>query len=192
MPATSNDQEVRRSVKLRRCRLYKWQNYNGLGFELSKESQPPHFINMIESNSPAAASGLRIHDTILSVNEHKVTKASYEKLKEIIERILSKNEPVDFLVTEKHQYERVKEMKISFDRKNAELIETPRNMPDEYANFQRNIPRTCNIRLDGQNPLLSFASVAGDCGMGAYVQDVASDPLLFAQDCVKVIALLNR
>lgn len=171
--APKKDEEALRAAKLRLCRLKKWPNYSGLGFALDKAVDPPHHILSVDSNSPAAATGLRIRDVILAVNKEDTTKVTFEKLKEIIKGASTKQDAVELLVVEKNKYDVLKRDKITIDRKYALVLETPSTMPADYANFPKNAPRTCNIRLGPQDPSLGFELVTAERDLGAYVQDVA-------------------
>ncbi|CAF5127178.1 unnamed protein product, partial [Rotaria sp. Silwood1] len=69
------------NVNLRRCGLCLWNNYAGLGFILEPAPLPPHIVQLVESNSPAVAAGLRIRDVILAVNDKNMCESSYDDLK---------------------------------------------------------------------------------------------------------------
>ena len=171
--APKKDEDAVRAAKLRLCRLKKWTNYTGMGFALGNTVEPPHHILSVDSNSPSAAAGLRIRDVILAVNKEDTTKVSFDKLKEIIRAATTKQETLELLVIEKSKYDALKKDNIALDRKYAQVLETPNTMPADYANFPKNTPRTCNIRLGPQDPSLGFELVTGERDQGAYVQDVA-------------------
>ena len=172
---SSSEKETLRTAKFRLCRLKKWPNYKGLGFGLEAAPEAPHLVQIVESNSPAAAAGLRILDAILAVNKDDTTKVTFEKLKALIKSAVDKQDTVEFLVIEKRHYDSLKKSKVNFDRKHAQPLESPSTMPRDYASFQQNTPRTCDIRLGPQDPSLGLELVTGKQDTGAYVQDITSD-----------------
>lgn len=161
-----------RDANLRLCQLRTWSNFKGLGFNLAKTSEPPHVIGTVESNSPAAAGGLKINDIILEVNNKDVKKVNYKDLTIAIKKILDKNEPVELLVVEKRFYEQLKKEKIKIDRKTANTFKTPPTMPPDYADFPKNAPRTCEVRLNRPEDSFGFEIVNGEKDIGAFIQEV--------------------
>jgi S1-C subfamily serine protease len=43
-------------------------------------SQPPHLISLVESNSPAAAGGLKIWDVLIAINNKTVSNIDYAQV----------------------------------------------------------------------------------------------------------------
>ncbi|CAF2629004.1 unnamed protein product [Rotaria sp. Silwood2] len=70
-----------RNAKCRRCHLCLWSNYVGFGFTLARALGPPYIIEDVESNSPAAAGGLRIRDIVRAVNDKNAFELSFDELK---------------------------------------------------------------------------------------------------------------
>ena len=167
-----SDNELLRNSNIRLCQLRLWPNFDGLGFNIEGSSQPPHFIRMVESNSPAAAGGLKILDVILAVNEQSVAESSYEQVRNAIKAARDNNGPVDLLVVEYRFYNALKKKNIPIDPRMATVIETPSTMPNDYLNFPKLQPRTCDIRFGKNDSSFGFEVVNGEYDIGAYVQEV--------------------
>ena len=58
--AKSNEEKILKEKNFRLCRLCGWSDYPTFGFDLTKESGALYVVRSVESNSPAAAGGLRI------------------------------------------------------------------------------------------------------------------------------------
>lgn len=170
--AGSNNNDFLRNANVRLCRLRIWPNFEGLGFNLEASTRPPHLIRLVESNSPAAAGGLKILDVILAVNQRDVSNADYNEVRNAIKSARDSNVPIELLVVEQRFYQALKKKDIRIDSANATVINTPATMPIEYQNFRKREPRTCNLRLNPQETTFGFEVVNGENDIGAYIQEV--------------------
>ncbi len=159
-------------ANFRLCRLCTWPNYTGLGFNLENTVPPPHVIRTVESNSPAAAGGLKILDLVLAVNNEDVTDADYKTVTQAIKNARDNGNQIELLVIEKRVYQELKNRGISFDRKYARIMQTPASMPADYVDFPKYIPRTCEIRLGRNDSSFGFEVVNGFRDIGAFIQEV--------------------
>jgi C-terminal processing protease CtpA/Prc len=180
--------ELIRNADIRVCRLRVWPNYDGLGFNLEASLRPPHVIRLVESNSPAAAGGLKILDVILAVNQQDVSESDYNQVRNAIKTARDSNSPIELLVVEQRFYQALKKKGVTIDASMAQkTISTPLTMPIDYFNFPKRQPRTCNIRLSKSDTTFGFEIVNGENDIGAYIQEVfpntpASDTSLRKSD----------
>ena len=172
MAGTSDNSHALSNANLRLCRLCTWSGYSGHGFTLGNASDSPQIIGTVESNSPAAAGGLRILDIILAVNNNDMSNANSRDIRKAIRHAQDSNDRIELLVVEKHIYESLKRRKISFDRRFAQILETPTTMPRDYKNFPKNTPRTCKVHLNKLDESFGFEVVTDDNNIGAFIQDV--------------------
>ncbi|UJR14959.1 hypothetical protein I4U23_001938 [Adineta vaga] len=170
--ANLSDADLIRNANIRLCQLRVWPNFSGLGFNLEASPRPPHVIRLVESNSPAAAGGLKILDVILNVNQEDVSNAEYSQVRNAIAAARDTSAPIELLVVEQRFYNELKKRNIDINRSMATTISTPVIMPNEYANFPKNQPRTCQIRLSKSEPTFGFEVVNGEGDVGAYIQEV--------------------
>ncbi|CAF3636991.1 unnamed protein product [Rotaria sp. Silwood1] len=160
------------NLNLRRCRLCLWNNYAGLGFILEPAPLPPHIVQLVESNSPAAAAGLRIRDVILAVNHKNMCESSYDDLKYTIKKARGHDGHIELLVIDQDIYELFKEKNQSIDPRLAKTIETPSTMPIDYQNFPKHQPRTCEIHLNRHDTSFGFQTVNPLTDVGILIQEV--------------------
>lgn len=169
----SNDNELMlRKSNLRLCRIFTWSTYPGTGFRLSASSPPPHTVQLVESNSPAAATGLRIRDVILAVNGQNVSNIDYQDLINAIENIKKNNQPIELLVIEKSRYDNLIKKGIDFNPIHAKQLTAPTQMPREYMDFPKNTPRTCDVHLGPTDQGFGFDVIEGENDIGLYIQGV--------------------
>jgi C-terminal processing protease CtpA/Prc len=168
----STNAELLRNANVRLCRLRVWPNFEGLGFNLEASQRPPHIIRLVESNSPAAAGGLKILDVILAVNHQDVSESDYNQVKNAIKNARDSNAAIELLVVEQRFYQALKKKNLPIDPTSATTISTPTTMPIEYQNFPKHQPRTCNIRLNKSDSTFGFEVVNGENDVGAYIQEV--------------------
>ncbi|CAF1230905.1 unnamed protein product [Rotaria sordida] len=171
MPELS-DAELLRNANVRLCRLRIWPNFEGLGFNLEAASRPPHLIRLVESNSPAAIGGLKILDVVLAVNQEDVSDASYDRVRNAIKAARDSNGPIELLVVEQRFYHQLKKRNIPINPQTASVMNTPAAMPNDYLNFPKRTPRTCNIRLNRNDTSFGFEVINGENDIGAYIQEV--------------------
>ncbi|CAF1123359.1 unnamed protein product [Rotaria sp. Silwood1] len=160
------------NVNLRRCGLCLWNNYAGLGFILEPAPLPPHIVQLVESNSPAVAAGLRIRDVILAVNDKNMRESSYDDLKYTIKKARDYDGRIDLLVIDQDFYELFKEKNQSINFRFAKTIETPSTMPIDYQNFPKHQPRTCEIHLNRRATSFGFQTVNPLTDVGILIQEV--------------------
>jgi len=173
--ANSGEGNDLRRANFRLCRLCIWPNYTGLGFNLENAKQPPHIIQTVESNSPAAAGGLKILDLVLAVNNQDVSAADYQTVTQAIKNARDSNNRIELLVIEKRFYEPFKRQGVSFNPRFAKIIETPTAMPPDYMNFPKYTPRTCEMRLNKTDQSFGFEVISGNRDIGAFIQEVVPD-----------------
>lgn len=159
-------------ANFRLCRLCIWSNYDGLGFYLENASIPPHIIRIVESNSPAAAGGLKIFDHLLAVNNEDVSAADYLTVTQAIKNARDNNDRIELLVIEKCFYKEFKSRDYSFNPIFARVIETPTAMPRDYMNFPKYTPRTCEIRLSKTDQSFGFEVTDGIKNSGVFIQEI--------------------
>ncbi|CAF5046093.1 unnamed protein product [Rotaria sp. Silwood1] len=160
------------NVHLRRCRLCLWNNYAGLGFIIEPAPLPPHIVQLVESNSPAAAAGLRTRDVILAVNDKNMCESSYDDLKYTIKKARDYDGHIELLVIDQNFYELFKEKNQSINFRFAKTIETPSTMPIDYQNFPKHQPRTCEIHLNRRATSFGFQTVNPLTDVGILIQEV--------------------
>ena len=161
-----------RDANLRACRLYAWSGFSGLGFDLKTPATAPYEISLVESNSPAAAGGLKIGDIILTVNGKDIVKAKYTEFTEAIKKARAKKGPVELRVMEKRYYDDVVKQKVKINLKEARVIEAPQAQPADQANFPQQ-ERICDIRLSDASQTFGFELVNGDKNIGVFIQEVS-------------------
>ena len=157
---------------VRLCRIQKWEGKPSIGFTVEpSDKKSPNVIGVVESNSPAAAAGLRIGDAIVEVNGKDVSGLDFKKFQSMVGESISKTNRIEMLVVEKQYYEAAKKEKL-LKGKTAQLLTTPPTIPADYANFPKNTPRTCEIRLESATEPFGFDLVQGPKDVGALVQHV--------------------
>jgi C-terminal processing protease CtpA/Prc len=162
-----------RHANIRLCRLRPWSNYVGLGFRITECSQPPHLISLVESNSPAAAGGLRIWDVLIAINNEFVSNADYNQITMILEAIpIDNHRCIELLVVEQDIYQILKKKNIRIGSSLASRIDTPIRMPEDYMKFPKYTPRTCEIRLKSNDQNFGVVVTHGENSIGAYIQEV--------------------
>ncbi|CAF1330790.1 unnamed protein product [Rotaria sp. Silwood1] len=167
-----SDAELLRNANVRLCRLRVWPEFEGLGFNLEASTRPPHIIRLVDSNSPAAAGGLKILDVVLAVNQEDVSEADYNRVRNAIKTARDSNAPIELLVVEQRFYQMLKNKNLTIIPQMATIINTPATMPNEYLNFPKHTPRTCNIRLGKNDSSFGFDVINGENDIGAYIQEV--------------------
>jgi C-terminal processing protease CtpA/Prc len=172
MTRSASSTDLLRSPNIRLCRLRVWPNFEGLGFNLEAAPRPPHVIRLVESNSPAAAGGLKILDVILEVNQQDVSEADYNQVRNAIKRARDSNVPIELLVVEQRIYQAMKKNKQVLDRASHLVMNTPATMPIDYEQFPKHQPRTCTLRLTRPDSSFGFEVVNGEKDTGAYIQEV--------------------
>lgn len=70
---------------LRLCHIFKWESFDGYGFNLHAEKgKPGQYIGKVDQGSPAEAAGLKEGDRIVEVNGVNI---SNENHKQVVQRI---------------------------------------------------------------------------------------------------------
>ncbi len=66
----------------------------------AKTSAPPQSIGTVESNSPAAAGGLKIYDVARTVNDKDMSRASLEDISKAIKKARHSSDHLELLFIE--------------------------------------------------------------------------------------------
>ncbi|CAF1181018.1 unnamed protein product [Adineta ricciae] len=166
-------EDIIKSANVRLCRLFSWRNYNGYGFQLSKCTQPPHLINLIESGSPAAVGGLRMYDVVLAVNNRKTSDMKFIDLVNFLVSLRNPHQPLELLVVEQHIYKALKKNNSTIHHSAVHIHTCPKVMPEEYVQFSRNALRTCVVYLKTKETKFGFDIVNGHGDTGVFIQEVS-------------------
>ncbi|CAF1512902.1 unnamed protein product [Rotaria sordida] len=180
------------NVNLRRCRLCLWDNFPGFGLTVAPALRPPHIIQLVESNSPAAAGGLRIRDVILAINDINVSKVSYDELKDIIKNTRDNYGNIELLVLDQVFYEVLKKNNQLIDPRFAKPMTAPPIMPIDYQNFPKHQPRTCEIYLNGNYTSFGIETANPLTDIGLFIQEVfPNSPAAnaFLRKCDRIIEM---
>ncbi|CAF3311736.1 unnamed protein product [Rotaria socialis] len=161
--------------KFRLCRLRTWPDYKTLGFALDQASTSPVAIKSIESNSPAAAGGLRMRDIILCVNRQDVSESGTREVTAAIKNARDTGDYVELLVIDDISYDELGDLIRPFNFEKAEKFSTPAKMPSDYKNFPKYTPRTCVIPMSNKDKSFGFAMFAGENQIGAHIQYIFPD-----------------
>ncbi|CAF2766059.1 unnamed protein product [Rotaria sp. Silwood2] len=161
-----------RNAKCRRCHLCLWSNYFGLGFTLAPALEPPYIIESVESNSPAAAGGLRIRDIVLAVNDKNTFELSFDELKNIIQNARDAHGRIELLMIGPDFYETPNKSNEPINPRFVKTIKTPQTMPIDYQNFPKHQPRTCEMRLNRSDTSFGFQTVDPLTSVGMLIQEV--------------------
>jgi C-terminal processing protease CtpA/Prc len=167
-----SNEDILRNSNIRLCRLRTWPNYKGFGFHLIECNQPPHLINLVESNSPAAAGGLKIWDVLLAVNNEIVSETDYAQVIRAIKATPNTYRSIELLVVEQRFYLILKKKNITINSSLAEVRNTPIKMPEDYIRFSKHIPRVCRISLQSNDTSFGFEVIHGSKGIDMYIQEV--------------------
>lgn len=161
------------AANVRRCQLRVWPNYKGLGIHLTERSAPPQLITLVESNSPAAAAGLKFFDALLKINRTTVANLDYEEVLAVLKDAIDGQDRVELLVIERKFLPAIIKNRI-IKVSAVQNIDAPAVMPKEYLDVSKRALRTCYIHLSTHEKNFGFESVSGENCSGAYVQEVAS------------------
>lgn len=191
------DETFLRNADLRLCRLRFWSDYLGVGFHLTERFPPPHLICLVDSNSPAAAGGLKIRDVLLAINDKNVANMDYKQVTTILKETLKKNaiNRVKLLVVAQKAYRILQQNKITIDSSFATVMDAPIQMPDDYRQFRKYHPRTCYIQLQPTDRNFGFDVVRGEYYIGIYVQDVTLDSPAYRaglRKCDRIIKINDK
>lgn len=173
--AEANHEDILKKYNFRLCQLCTWPNYTGLGFQLEKGDEPPYLVQIVDSNSPACAAGLKIRDVILAVNGEELSDAAYKEVTTAIVNAKNSGGPIELLVIEKRYYDLLNGKDVMYDPTLAKKISAPPTMPSAYMNFPKHEPRTCDIHLNKNEESLGFETANGEKDIGLYIQEVKSD-----------------
>ena len=164
--------EFLRKANVRRCRLCAWPNYQGLGFHLTRCSPPPQMISLVESNSPAAAGGLKISDALLRINTTTVSDLDYEEVLCILKAAIDSNDRIELLVVERKYLQKIVKYNLVIKSRFIQDIDTPVAIPGDYLDASKRILRTCHIHRPSTEADFGFELVSGPHCIGAYIQEV--------------------
>lgn len=177
MGAGTSKDEMLRQADVRLCKISLWTNYDGFGFNTKSNPKGLNVINIVESNSPAAAAGLKIWDTIIAVNGMKVIEKRTEDVCRMIESKRNAHSYVELLVVGQNYNENLKLKNISCKSNFYKTISAPSTMPIDFANFPKNTPRIYDMWLGLNDTQFGFEIVIGDNNVGAYIQNVINNSL---------------
>lgn len=159
--------------RLRLCKLRRWWNYSGYGFNLhvyattatpdgdhtSTPAGPDlYVIGAVEPGSPAEASGLRRGDRVMEVNGQKVTldtchvdAASTTASLDVVAMIRARPDRVNLLVADELAYHYFIEHGVHLDSSQpfVDVVTCPENGPitGDDASFSVCSQRTCRVTL---------------------------------------------
>ena len=162
-----------KEADVRLCRIHLWCNFQGLGFRSKRSSSPPHIISMVESNSPAAASGLKICDAILAINDVDMSQENHDNVCQAIQAAVNHTSAVEILVVEEKYYKSLKEKNISIDFKLVNVIIGPTEMPAEFVSFPKLTPRICKLYLGQNDREFGFEIVDDEKCPGVFIQTIS-------------------
>jgi predicted metalloprotease with PDZ domain len=193
MNDVTSNADLPNKADVRLCRLCLWSNFEGFGLHLIPSRRPPHLLRIIESNSPAAATGLKICDVVLAVNNEDMCKADFNRVQAAITRERDTIGIVELLVVEQRYYKTVKKNKMMMN--SPICIDAPATMPVDFINFAYLTPRVCNMRFGRNDITFGFEVVDGENDIGVYIQTVyqdspASDAGL--RKCDRIIEINDR
>ncbi|XP_076471985.1 Na(+)/H(+) exchange regulatory cofactor NHE-RF2-like isoform X2 [Babylonia areolata] len=91
--------EVNPRYPVRLCKLRKWSDFDGYGFNLHAErDKPGQFIGAVDPDSPAEVGGLRQGDRIVEVNGDNIEALSHAG---VIQKVKAGGERVELLVLDR-------------------------------------------------------------------------------------------
>lgn len=91
-------QEKEYSNSLRLCQIYKWDSFDGYGFNLHAEKgKPGQYIGKVDEGSPAEAAGLKERDRIIEVNSVNIANENH---KQVVQRIKALPDVTTLLVVD--------------------------------------------------------------------------------------------
>uniref|UniRef100_A0A023F7J4 Putative na+/h+ exchange regulatory cofactor nhe-rf1-like protein n=1 Tax=Triatoma infestans TaxID=30076 RepID=A0A023F7J4_TRIIF len=83
---------------LRLCHIYKWDHFEGYGFNLHAEKgKPGQYIGKVDEGSPAEAAGLKEGDRIIEVNGINIAQDNH---KQVVQRIKALKSETKLLVVD--------------------------------------------------------------------------------------------
>jgi len=164
-------------VDVRLCRLRPWRTYNSLGFQLRTSPKSRHVIDFIESNSPAAAGGLKFWDILLKINGKDIRKIADAEIKNILKSArYHYGQYVELLVVQgRYYHENLTDKLLDRLSSSVEIITTPAFMPDDYKQNSSYTPRVCEIRLKTNENKFGFDATRGKYCIGLFIQTVRSN-----------------
>nr|BAN21407.1 conserved hypothetical protein [Riptortus pedestris] len=91
-------QEKEYANSLRLCQIYKWDSFDGYGFNLHAEKgKPGQYIGKVDEGSPAEAAGLKERDRIIEVNSVNIANENH---KQVVQRIKALPDVTTLLVVD--------------------------------------------------------------------------------------------
>lgn len=173
MASSKGNKNLFKNANVRLCRIRKWPEFNQLGFQLFKRTILPATIGMIESYSPAAASGLRIGDILLKVDESPVVEMQYESLVKFMKKAIEVNNSVDLLVIPEENLPLIRNGLLSITSSNYQIIETPHFMPEDFRRWINSYaPRMCILKLESKEKTFGIDLVTSLNRDGTYIQEI--------------------
>ncbi len=109
----------------RLCRLKKWADFQGYGFNLHAEKgKAGHYIGVVDDDSPAETAGLKQGDKIIAVNGDNILEASHQA---VVSKIKSDPGAVRLLVLdpEAEEYYRTRNIVVNDDMSNVIVLTSP-------------------------------------------------------------------
>ncbi|XP_014259732.1 Na(+)/H(+) exchange regulatory cofactor NHE-RF1 [Cimex lectularius] len=122
---------------LRLCHIFKWDSFDGYGFNLHAEKgKPGQYIGKVDEGSPAEAAGLKEGDRIIEVNGVDIANENH---KQVVQRIKSLPEETKLLVVDAEGDNYFKSQNIVVDGSLACIV-TIRTPPDPNSDSDHKIP----------------------------------------------------
>jgi membrane-associated protease RseP (regulator of RpoE activity) len=161
----------------RLCRLCKWADFDGYGFNLHAEKDKPgQFIGSVDPESPAELGGLKEGDRIIEVNGENIEAQSHTA---VIGRIKAGGERTTMLVLDRNSdnYYKAKGITVNSDMPHVIVHTTPeRNVTGQWMKH----PSSAFV------PLFSVSNSVFCCYccftlsyLGPYAGEVEAEPLSF-------------
>ncbi|ESN97203.1 hypothetical protein HELRODRAFT_193300 [Helobdella robusta] len=125
--------------KPRLCRLRKWSDFNGYGFNLhADKGKEGQYVGSVDPNSPAELAGLMKGDRIIEVNGINI---GVENHQQVVNRIKTNPNEATLLVVSPDGAEYYKRLNIVIDSNmsNLRVRETPASNPFTASSFNKNM-----------------------------------------------------
>ena len=123
----------------RLCRVTKWPDFDGYGFNLHAEkSKPGQFIGKVDADSPAETAGLKEGDRIIEVNGVNI---NHENHKQVVQRIKTMPNETTLLVVDKEaeMFYKQNEIIVTGAMRNISIMSSDPDDDDQHHNNQQHL-----------------------------------------------------